>query len=73
MAPRKTTNRDPYYRCELHCNHDLGHGMSVAELLGTDGRSGSEIPRGAGVVSNYERVGATGAAISTRRAIAVGS
>lgn len=34
MPARRQTHRDPYYRCEMHCNHDLGRGMSVAELLG---------------------------------------
>jgi hypothetical protein len=33
MAPAQR-ERDPYYRCELHCTHDLGSGMSIAELLG---------------------------------------
>lgn len=37
MAPRNRTQRDPYYRCELYCNHDLGLGMSVAELLDENG------------------------------------
>lgn len=32
-APRET-HRDPYYRCEMHCTHDLGPGMSIDELLG---------------------------------------
>ncbi len=34
MAGRRTPHRDPYYRCELYCNHDLGSGMSIAELFG---------------------------------------
>lgn len=34
MAPARR-ERDPYYRCELHCTHDLGAGMSIAELLGS--------------------------------------
>jgi len=25
--------RDPYRRCEERCRHDLGRGVSVAELL----------------------------------------
>ena len=29
--------RDPYRRCERGCQHDLGRGVSLAELLGTDG------------------------------------
>ncbi len=29
--------RDPYRRCERGCQHDLGKGVSLAELLGTDG------------------------------------
>jgi hypothetical protein len=29
--------RDPYRRCERGCQHDLGRGVSLAELLGSDG------------------------------------
>lgn len=29
--------RDPYRRCEQKCNHDLARGVSIAELLGSDG------------------------------------
>ena len=36
MPAPKPTHRDPYYRCEMHCNHDLGRGMSVADLLGNN-------------------------------------
>ena len=35
MVARTKPTPDPYYRCELHCNHDLGRGMSVAELIGS--------------------------------------
>ncbi len=28
---------DPYRSCEQHCNHDLAHGVTLAELLGGDG------------------------------------
>ena len=28
---------DPYRACEQHCNHDLGRGALVSELLGGDG------------------------------------
>ena len=28
---------DPYRACERHCNHDLGHGALISELLGGDG------------------------------------
>ena len=28
---------DPYRSCESHCNHDLARGISIAELLGSDG------------------------------------
>ena len=28
--------RDPYRRCEDRCRHDLGRGLTVAELLGED-------------------------------------
>jgi hypothetical protein len=31
------TPRDPYRRCERGCQHDLGRGVSLAELLGSDG------------------------------------
>jgi hypothetical protein len=34
---RSDTNHDPYRRCEQQCNHDLGRGVSIAELLGIDG------------------------------------
>jgi hypothetical protein len=30
------TVRDPYRRCEERCRHDLGRGLSLAELLGTE-------------------------------------
>jgi len=33
----KDPARDPYRRCERGCQHDLGRGVSLAELLGTDG------------------------------------
>ncbi len=33
MEARRRPHRDPYYRCELYCNHDLGSGMSINELL----------------------------------------
>ena len=28
---------DPYRTCEHHCNHDLARGVTIAELLGSDG------------------------------------
>lgn len=28
--------RDPYRRCEERCRHDLGRGLTIAELLGED-------------------------------------
>lgn len=28
--------RDPYRRCEERCRHDLGRGLSIAELFGTE-------------------------------------
>lgn len=28
--------RDPYRRCEERCRHDLGRGLSLAELFGPD-------------------------------------
>ncbi len=28
--------RDPYRRCEERCRHDLGRGLSIAELLDLD-------------------------------------
>ena len=28
---------DPYLRCEDRCSHDLARGVTVVELLGTDG------------------------------------
>lgn len=28
---------DPYRRCEEICTHDLARGVSIAELLGSDG------------------------------------
>jgi len=28
--------RDPYRRCEERCRHDLGRGLSLAELLGPE-------------------------------------
>jgi hypothetical protein len=28
---------DPYRSCDLHCNHDLARGVTIAELLGGDG------------------------------------
>lgn len=28
--------RDPYRRCEERCRHDLGRGLSLAELFGTE-------------------------------------
>jgi hypothetical protein len=36
MALPTQSHGDPYYRCELHCNHALGQGMSVTDLLGKD-------------------------------------
>ncbi len=29
--------QDPYRACEEHCNHDLGRGALISELLGGDG------------------------------------
>jgi len=28
---------DPYRACEQHCNHDLGRGVLISELLGGEG------------------------------------
>ena len=28
---------DPYRSCEHHCTHDLGVGVLISELLGSDG------------------------------------
>ena len=28
--------RDPYRRCEERCRHDLGRGLTIAELFGED-------------------------------------
>ena len=44
MAPRRRAHRDPYYRCEMYCNHDLGSGMSVSELLGLAERRALQLP-----------------------------
>jgi hypothetical protein len=30
-------SRDPYRSCEQQCNHDLGRGVLLADLLGSDG------------------------------------
>ena len=38
---------DPYRHCETACNHDLSRGVTIAELLGTDGPhpSGTQLVR----------------------------
>ena len=46
MGKRRDQSRDPYLRCEMHCHHDLSAGMSVSELLGSDGPH--EMPRAIG-------------------------
>lgn len=44
MASRRTRTPNPYYRCELHCNHNLGRGMSLQDLLDGDDAQPPRLP-----------------------------
>jgi len=36
VVQSQETTRDPYRRCEERCRHDLGRGLSLAELFGEE-------------------------------------